>query len=191
MRVELGLIELITLRGSFLAALPITSGRRRSRSNSCATRRLTDCICCACADQGRLPSVTDALGDVDRAEQLSLEIETINRERSAIFQALGRYDEALAIREEAADRRASFENVAALVGLYAERGQIDTADDVRGKPPSVSRRLTVSAGASRFPVGSCDEHGRLGDARMSSTPRDAVSRPTRRRKAISPRSKQN
>ncbi len=42
---------------------------------------------------------SEALSDVDRAEQLSLDAETANSERAAIFQALGRYDEALALRE--------------------------------------------------------------------------------------------
>ena len=37
----------------------------------------------------------DALADVDQAEQLSLDAETANGERAAIFQALGRYDESL------------------------------------------------------------------------------------------------
>jgi tetratricopeptide (TPR) repeat protein len=70
----------------------------------------------------------DALSDIDHAEQLSLDAETANGERAAIFQALGRYDEAVALREEAAAHRASFENVAALVGLHAERGEIEAAE---------------------------------------------------------------
>ncbi len=76
---------------------------------------------------------TDALDDVDRAERVSLDLETANRERAAIFQALGRYDEAPSMREEAVARRASFESVAALVGLYAERGEIDAAERVHAE----------------------------------------------------------
>src|ERR1700676_4788076 len=52
----------------------------------------------------------------------------VDRERAAIFQALGRYDESLVLREEAVKRRASFEHVAALVGLHAERGDIEAAE---------------------------------------------------------------
>ena len=70
----------------------------------------------------------DALADVDRAERFSLDAETANGERAAIFQALGRYDESLALREEAVKRKASFENLAALVGLHAERGEIEAAE---------------------------------------------------------------
>ena len=37
----------------------------------------------------------DALADVNHAARLSLDAETANDERAAIFQAVGRYDEAL------------------------------------------------------------------------------------------------
>ena len=87
---------------------------------------------------------------MDRAEQLSLDAETANGERAAIFQALGRYDEALALREEAAARRASFENVAALVGLHAERGEIEAAE--RRYAESRSRYR----GVSPFPLALLD-----------------------------------
>src|SRR5258706_11737230 len=70
----------------------------------------------------------EALNDLDRAEQLSFDSEITNRERASILQALGRYDEAVAILEEAEDRSESFETIAALVGLYAERGETDIAE---------------------------------------------------------------
>jgi tetratricopeptide (TPR) repeat protein len=112
---------------------------------------------------------TDALDDIDRAERLGLNSETTNGDRAAIFQALGRYDEALAIREEAADRRASFENVAALVGLYSEIGEIDAAERLYAE----SRRRY--RGVSPFPLALLDfqlglmwmNKGRLDDARTS------------------------
>ena len=92
----------------------------------------------------------DALADLNRAERLSLDAETANGERAAIFQAVGRYDEALALREEAAARRASFENVAALVGLHAERGEIEAAE--RRYAQSRSRYR----GVSPFPLALLD-----------------------------------
>jgi tetratricopeptide (TPR) repeat protein len=111
----------------------------------------------------------DALADVDRAARLSLDAATTNRERAAIFQAVGRYDEALAIREEAADRRARFEDVAALVGLCAERGDIDAAEQWYAE----SRRRY--RGVSPFPLALLDfqlglmwmSEGRLDAARRS------------------------
>ena len=95
-------------------------------------------------------------------KQLSLDAEMVNGERAAIFQALGRYDEALAMREEAATRQPSFENVAALVGLHAERGEIETRRTaVLGKPQPIPRRVAVSTRASRLPDGAyVDERGR-------------------------------
>ena len=111
----------------------------------------------------------DALADLDRAERLSLDAETANSERAAIFQALGRYDEALALREEAAQRRASFENLAALVGLHAERGEIDAAERQYAQSRSQYR------GVSPFPLALLDfqmgrmwmDENRLDDARRS------------------------
>src|SRR5258706_16121936 len=125
---RVGLIELITLRGLILGHIA-----DYQRAEEIAEQLVRDAATdgTACVARARTRAVfhrfTDALDDLDRAERLSLDAEATNRERAAIFQALGRYDEALAIREEAADRRASFENVAALVGLYAERGEIDAA----------------------------------------------------------------
>jgi tetratricopeptide (TPR) repeat protein len=109
------------------------------------------------------------LEDVDRADRFPLDAEITNCERAAIFQALGRYDEALAIREEAADRRPGFENVAALVGLHAERGEIEAAERMYAE----SRRRY--RGVSPFPLALLDfqlglmwmNEGRLDDARAS------------------------
>src|SRR5258707_6753706 len=123
---RVGLIELITLRGLILGHIA-----DYERAEEIAEQLVRDAATDGTAFVARAQTravfhrFTDALDDLDRAERLSLDAEITNRERAAIFQAVGRYDEALAIRQEAADRRASFENVAALVGLYAERGQID------------------------------------------------------------------
>ena len=110
--------------------------------------------------------------DLDRAEQLSssaalaLDRETANSERAAMFQALGRYDEALSLREAAAQRDASFENLAALVGLHAERGELEAAER---QDAAITRRV------SPFPLALLDfqmglmwmNEGRLDDARRS------------------------
>lgn len=111
----------------------------------------------------------DALDNVDRAEQLSLDANTANAERAAIYQALGRYDEAFKLREEAAKRQPSFENLAALVGLLGERGELEAAE--RQYEQSRSRYR----GVSPFPLALLDfqlglmwmNDGRLDDARRS------------------------
>jgi tetratricopeptide (TPR) repeat protein len=62
------------------------------------------------------------------AQDLSIDEAAAEEERAAIFQGLGRYDEALALRKQAVDHCPTFESVAALAGLYAERGEIEAAE---------------------------------------------------------------
>ncbi len=71
---------------------------------------------------------TGALDDLDAAQSLSLNPEIADAERAAIFQALGRYDEALALREQAAARQPTFETLGALAGFWAERSGTDAAE---------------------------------------------------------------
>src|SRR5260370_21504465 len=113
---RVGLIELITLRGLILGHIA-----DYQRADEIAEQLVCDGAADVIAFVARARTraifhrFTDALDDIDRAERLGFNAETTNGDRAAIFQALGRYDEALGIREEAADRRASFENVAGRV----------------------------------------------------------------------------
>jgi len=64
-----------------------------------------------------------ALGDLDTAAALGGDGAELDAERAAIYQALGRYDEALAIRRGAADSHADFNSlVASRRGLQRARG---------------------------------------------------------------------
>jgi tetratricopeptide (TPR) repeat protein len=166
---RVGLIDLITLRGLILGH--IADYQRAAEMAGQLVRDVGTGT--AFVARARTRAVfhrfTDALDDIDRAERLGFDAESTNRDRAAIFQALGRYDEALAIRKEAADRRTSFENVAALVGLYAERGDSDAAERLYAE----SRRRY--RGVSPFPLALLDfqlglmwmNKGRLDDARTS------------------------
>ena len=69
-----------------------------------------------------------ALTDLDAAAALGGNRVTLDEERAAIYQALGRYNEALAIRRQAVERHADFSALGALAGLYAERGEMVEAD---------------------------------------------------------------
>jgi tetratricopeptide (TPR) repeat protein len=89
---------------------------------------------------------TDALDDLDTAVRFGMEQSAANGERAAIFQAIGRYDEALTIREKAAERRADFETLGALAGLYGERGEISAAEQLFGESRDRYR------GVSPFPI---------------------------------------
>ena len=69
-----------------------------------------------------------ALTDLDTAAALGADRVTLDAERAAVYQALGRYDEALAIRRQAVESRADFSSLGALAGLCAERGEMVEAD---------------------------------------------------------------
>ena len=167
---RVGLIDLITLRGLILGHIA-----DYQRADEMAEQLVHDAATDGTAFVARARTravfhrFTDALDDIDRAERLGLNAETTNGDRAAIFQALGRYDEALAIRKEAADRRDNFENVAALVGLYSEIGEIDAAERFY---PESRRRYR---GVSPFPLALLDfqlglmwmNKGRLDNARTS------------------------
>jgi tetratricopeptide (TPR) repeat protein len=71
---------------------------------------------------------TSALTDLDAAAASGGDRGDLDTERAAMYQALGRYDEALAIRRRAVDRRADFSALAALAGIYGERGDTDEAE---------------------------------------------------------------
>jgi tetratricopeptide (TPR) repeat protein len=108
-----------------------------------------------------------ALDDLDRAERLSPEHAAADEERAKILQALGRYKEALAIYEKAADRHWRFQDGAALAGLWAERGDGDAAERLY-----VDSQLSYS-GVSPFPLALLDfqlgamwmRQGRINEAR--------------------------
>jgi len=71
---------------------------------------------------------SQALDDLDQADQLCAEKQPIDSERAAVFQAVGRYDEAMLIRQEAARRSSTFQTTAALATLHAERRDLDLAE---------------------------------------------------------------
>jgi tetratricopeptide (TPR) repeat protein len=91
-----------------------------------------------------------ALDDLDIAQDLSIDEHTVGEERAAIFQGLGRYDEALALRKQAVARCATFESLAALAGLCAERGEVETAQQLHVESQSRYR------GVSPFPLALLD-----------------------------------
>ena len=141
------LSELITLHGLIVGRVA-----EYERAEAIVDWLVRDAACepAAILARARIRAVfhrfADALDDLDRAEGLSLDAESANGERAAIFQAQGRYDEARAIREEAAKHRPSFETVGALAGLWAERGEIDAAERL------YEESLRLYRGVSPFPL---------------------------------------
>jgi tetratricopeptide (TPR) repeat protein len=104
---------------------------------------------------------TDALTDLDRAQQLGADSAVVGVERAAIFQAIGRYDEALTFFRGAAERRADFESLGALASLHAERREIAAAerffdasrDRYRGVSPFPPALLDFQRGLMWFTQG--------------------------------------
>lgn len=109
----------------------------------------------------------EALTDIDVAVRLGVADTEAEAERAAIFQAVGRYDEAMALRRTAVERRADFETLWVLAALHAERGDIDTAEHLFGESRKHFR------GVSPFGLAQLDfqrghmwqEQGDLGRAR--------------------------
>jgi tetratricopeptide (TPR) repeat protein len=137
------LIELLALRGSIVGAIA-----DYERAQDLADQLVSGAITAAAAFFARAQAralfhrFADALEDLEVAERLGADADVVNRERAAVFQGLGRYDEAFAIREEAAHRSPSFESLGALTTLHAERG--DTQRAVRLHAESVRRYRGIS-----------------------------------------------
>jgi tetratricopeptide (TPR) repeat protein len=145
------LIDLLALRGSILGRIA-----DYERALELAHRLVRDASTEAAAFLARARTravfhrFRDALDDLDVAERLAADTESVDRERAAIFQGLGRYEEASAIREEGARRRPSFESLGALTTLCAERGDTERAERLHAE--SVRRYR----GASPLPLATLD-----------------------------------
>ena len=68
------------------------------------------------------------MSDLDEAERLGVARAEVDGERAGIFQAVGRYDDAFAIRNAAVELRRDFETQGALAVLHAERGETAAAE---------------------------------------------------------------
>jgi tetratricopeptide (TPR) repeat protein len=77
---------------------------------------------------GYFHQFASALTDLDTAADLGGYSVDIDGERAAIYQALGRYDEALAILRMAVKSHADFRALAALAAFHGERAEMDKAE---------------------------------------------------------------
>jgi tetratricopeptide (TPR) repeat protein len=137
------LIDLLALRGSILGSIA-----DYERALNLAHLLVRDAASEAAAFLARARThavfhrFRDALDDLDMADRLAADAEAVNRERAAVFQGLGRYEEARAMREEHARRCPSFESLGALTTLYAELGDTEQAERLHAE--SVRRCRGVS-----------------------------------------------
>jgi len=122
------LIDLLALRGSILGAIA-----DYEHAQELADRLVGDANTTAAAFLARAQArelfhrFADALEDLEVAERLGAAADIVNHERAAVFQGLGRYEEALGIRQEAARRSPSFNSLGALAMLHAESGDAERA----------------------------------------------------------------
>lgn len=88
----------------------------------------------------------DALADLETAERLGARARRIESARAGIFQATGRYDEALAIRRRIAEARPTIDSLGAEATLRADRGEIAEAERLFTEAPRLYRDV------SPFPI---------------------------------------
>jgi tetratricopeptide (TPR) repeat protein len=123
------LVELLALRGHVLGRIA-DSERASAMADELVGQAPADArsFAARARTSGGFHRFTSALTDLDAAAALGGDRVELDAERAAIHQALGRYDEALAILRPAVDRRGDFSALAALAGLCGERGEIDEAE---------------------------------------------------------------
>ena len=137
------LIDLVALRGHVLGCIADYE-RAEERAEQLTRDAPTDGVAFLSRARARATfhRFTDALSDLARAQQLGADAATVASEQAAILQAIGRYDEALAIFQQAAERRADFASLGSLAALHAERGDVDTAERFFDESRSHYRRVT-------------------------------------------------
>jgi tetratricopeptide (TPR) repeat protein len=124
-----GLIELMALRGHVLGR--ITDYEWAAALAEQLTQDATadgDALLARARTRAAFHRFTYALTELDEAQRLGAEVTLVDAERAAIFQATGRYEQALTIYSEAVERRADFNSLGDLATLYAERGEITAAE---------------------------------------------------------------
>jgi tetratricopeptide (TPR) repeat protein len=141
------LVELIALRGHVLGHVA-DAERAAAMADELAAQVPSDAR--AFVARARMRGVfhrfATALTDLDTAAALGGDLVVLDAERAAIYQALGRYDEALAIRRPPVDDHAEFSALAALAGVHGERGEMDEAEHWFGAATRCYR------GTSPFPL---------------------------------------
>jgi tetratricopeptide (TPR) repeat protein len=126
-----GLIELVTQRGVILGQIADYQWAEKQAERLVREFPAADIAFIARARaRGTFHRFTEALADLEKAERLGAPRETVDGERAGLFQALGRYDEALALFGADVERRRDFTSLGALATLHAEMGEIARAEQL-------------------------------------------------------------
>lgn len=142
-----GIAELIAMRGQFLGRIADYE-RAEQIAEQLVREAPTDPVSFLARAQARsiFHRFAEALADVEEVERLGLHGGRVESLRAAIFQATGRYEEALVIRQRAAQVRPDIRSVGAEASVRADRGEIEEAERLFVEAPHHYRDV------SPFPV---------------------------------------
>ena len=125
---KVGLVGLYLARAQFLGKLA-----DYDRAEAMANRLVQDSpkdanmLLVRAAVRGSLHQFKEALADLDVAGK-KIKDGRVDVARAVVLQAVGRYDEALALRKEAAKLRETLPSLSALASVHADRGEILEAE---------------------------------------------------------------
>ncbi|MEO8361271.1 MAG: tetratricopeptide repeat protein [Vicinamibacteria bacterium] len=140
------LVDLLIMRGQFLGKIADYEAAMRLAEQTLALDPNNPAAWIARAKaRETFHEFHSALADLDRAATLGAS-ENARMARAPIFQAMGRYEEALAIRAPVADLYPTITSVGAIASLLGEQGKSDAAD------ASYVRALGLYRDVSPFPV---------------------------------------
>src|SRR5437764_2534751 len=121
--------ELLIMRGQFLGYMA-DYDRAEALAEQLVGEAPTDGRAFLARAQARVTwhRFAEALADLAEAERLGVNSDRCAAVRATIFQASGRYDEALAIRQHLTQARPDIRSLGAEAAVRAERGEIDEAE---------------------------------------------------------------
>ena len=141
------MVELLIMRGQFLGRIADYE-QAEALAEQLVGEAPSDGRAVLARAQARttLHRFPEALADLTEAERLGVNSDRCAAVRATIFQASGRYDEALAIRQHLAQVRPDIRSLGAEAAVRAERGEIDEAERLFAKARQQYRDV------SPFPV---------------------------------------
>ena len=123
-----GIAGLIAMRGQFLGRIADFESAEQIAEQIVREAPTDPASFLARAEaRSTLHRFKEALADLEEAERLGQHGERIESPRATILAATGRYDEALAFRQRAAQARPDVGSLGALASLQSERGEIEEA----------------------------------------------------------------
>lgn len=148
---QAGLVDLVVLRGHLLGRI-VDYEWAATLAGQLTQEALSDghALLARARTRAVFHRFDEALADLEKAQCLIADPTSVDAERASIFQAVGRYDEALAIYGAAVDCRADFHSLGDLATLYAVRGDISAAERAFSEGRSLYR------GVSPIPLAQLD-----------------------------------